>query len=48
VRDVIELDLLSAEELEREAIEAGLRVEAAREVASTEDHVGSAVVMLRA
>ena len=48
VRDVIELDVLSAEELEREAVEAGLLVEPARKVAATKDHVGSAVVMLRA
>jgi SAM-dependent methyltransferase len=47
-RDVIELDRVSASELEREAIESGLRPEPAREVAPTEDHVGSAVVMLRA
>jgi SAM-dependent methyltransferase len=48
VHDVIELDLLSAAELEREAVEAGLLVEPAREVAPTKDHVGSKVVMLRA
>jgi SAM-dependent methyltransferase len=47
-RHVIELDRLSAAELEREAIEAGLRPEPAREVAPTDDHVGSDVVMLRA
>jgi len=47
-RDVIELDRVSAGELEREAIEAGLAPERAREVAPTEDHVGSTVVVLRA
>jgi SAM-dependent methyltransferase len=46
-RNVIELDLLDAAELEREAIEAGLRPEPAREVPPTSDHVGSAVVMFR-
>jgi SAM-dependent methyltransferase len=47
-RDVIELDRVSAAELEREGIAAGLRPEPVREVPSTADHVGSAVVMLRA
>jgi hypothetical protein len=46
--DVIELDRMSAAQLEREGIAAGLRPEPAREVRSTEDHVGSTVVMLRA
>jgi SAM-dependent methyltransferase len=46
--DVIELDRVSAAQLEREGIAAGLRPEPAREVPSTEDHVGSTVVMLRA
>jgi SAM-dependent methyltransferase len=46
--NVIELDRVSASELEQEAVEAGLRPEPAREVASTSEHVGSVVVMLRA
>jgi len=48
VRDVIELDRVTAYELEREAIEAGLRPERARELRPTRDHVGSTVVILRA
>jgi hypothetical protein len=47
-RNVVELDRVSARDLEREAVEAGLRPEPARVVAATEDHVGSVVVMLRA
>jgi SAM-dependent methyltransferase len=47
-RSVIELDRVSAPELELEAIEAGLRPEPTRELAPTHDHVGSTVVMLRA
>ena len=46
--DVIELDRVSASQLEREGIAAGLRPEPTREVPSTEEHVGSTVVMLRA
>jgi SAM-dependent methyltransferase len=46
--DVIELDRVSAAELEREGIAAGLRPEPTREVPSTADHVASTVVMLRA
>jgi SAM-dependent methyltransferase len=46
--NVIELDHVSASELEREAIGAGLRPEPAREIPPTDDHAGSAVVMLRA
>jgi SAM-dependent methyltransferase len=45
---VIELDRVSAAELEREGIAAGLRPEPVREIPSTADHVGSTVVMLRA
>lgn len=45
---VSELDLVSPAELEREAVTAGLRPEPAREVAATEEHVGSTVVMLSA
>jgi SAM-dependent methyltransferase len=47
-REVIELDRLSASALEREAIEAGLRPCPTRQVAPTDEHVGSAVVMLHA
>ncbi len=47
-RDLIELDSMTAEELERDAARAGLRAEHRREVASTADHAGSVVVMLRA
>jgi SAM-dependent methyltransferase len=47
-RNVIELDRVSASELEREAIEAGLRPEPAQQVAPTDEHVSSEVVMLRA
>jgi SAM-dependent methyltransferase len=46
--DAIALDRVSASELEREAIAAGLQPEPARAVPSTADHVGSTVVMLRA
>jgi SAM-dependent methyltransferase len=45
---VIELARLSARSLQREASAVGLRAEPPREVAPTEDHVGSTVVMLRA
>jgi SAM-dependent methyltransferase len=48
VRDVIELDRVSAHQLEREAAGAGLRPERPRELLPTRDHVGSTVVMLRA
>jgi SAM-dependent methyltransferase len=47
-RDVVELDRVTAAALEGEAREAGLRPEDPREVAATQDHVGSVVVMLRA
>jgi hypothetical protein len=47
-RDVIELDRLTASQLEREAIGAGLHLEPARELVPTRDHVGSTVVMLSA
>lgn len=47
-RYVIELDRLSSRRLIREATAAGLRPDAVREVPPTQDHVGSAVVMLRA
>jgi SAM-dependent methyltransferase len=47
-RDVIELDRLTAPQLEREATVAGLHPEPARELMPTRDHLGSTVVMLRA
>jgi SAM-dependent methyltransferase len=47
-RDAIELDRVSARTLERDARAAGLRVEPPVEVAATDEHVGSTVVMLRA
>lgn len=47
-RDVIELDRLTARELEREATAVGLRAEPARTIAPTDEHTGSTVVMLRA
>jgi SAM-dependent methyltransferase len=46
-RDLIELDRLSAVELEREGVAAGLLVEPCRRVAPTADHTGSTVVVLR-
>jgi SAM-dependent methyltransferase len=46
-RDVIELDRVTAHQLEREGTGAGLRPERARELLPTRDHVGSTVVMLR-
>jgi SAM-dependent methyltransferase len=45
--DVIELRTVSAESLAAEAGEHGLRAEAAVEIAPTDEHVGSTVVMLR-
>jgi SAM-dependent methyltransferase len=45
--DLIRLDRVDARSLHREAAEAGLRVERAREIAATDEHVGSGVVMLR-
>jgi SAM-dependent methyltransferase len=47
-RDLIELDRVSAADLEREAREAGLRALQRYEVPATEDHVGSVVVVLGA
>ena len=44
--DVIELDRLSARELEREGCEVGLRPLMRREVPATDEHVGSVVVVL--
>jgi SAM-dependent methyltransferase len=46
--DTVRLERVSAGELEREGVAAGLRPEARRLVPATEDYVGSAVVMLRA
>jgi SAM-dependent methyltransferase len=47
-RDLIELGRVSVRELQREASEAGLRALGRREVPATDEHVGSAVVMLGA
>ena len=47
-RNVTELARVSRSELEREGSQAGLRPEPAREIAPTDEHVGSTVVMLRA
>jgi SAM-dependent methyltransferase len=46
--NIVELARLSASELEREGAQAGLDPEPAREIAPTDEHVGSTVVMLRA
>jgi SAM-dependent methyltransferase len=45
-RSVVELHRVDAPELEREAIEAGLRCDCSTELAPTEEHVGSTVVVL--
>jgi len=42
----IELQLITAEELEREAVEVGLRPIGRRQIPATESHVGSTVVLL--
>jgi SAM-dependent methyltransferase len=47
-RDVIELDLVTAEQLEREGLTAGLRPVAARRVEATDEYLGSEVVLLHA
>ena len=47
-RSVIELDRLSPAQLQREASEVGLRPEPTRRIPASEEHTGSAVVMLRA
>jgi SAM-dependent methyltransferase len=44
----VELRLLSADELEREAAEVGLRPAGRRSIPATEAHVGSTVVLLEA
>ena len=46
--NVVELDLLSVAQLEREGAQVGLRCAPARSLAATADHVGSEVVVLRA
>jgi SAM-dependent methyltransferase len=46
--DLIQLDRVSVASLEAEGAEAGLRAEPAIEIAATDEHVGSWVVMLRA
>jgi SAM-dependent methyltransferase len=46
--DLIELDRVSVASLEAEGAEAGLHAEPALEIAATDEHVGSWVVMLRA
>jgi len=47
-QDLIHLDGLDADTVEREAEAAGLRAASRMEIAPTEDYVGSTVVMLRA
>jgi SAM-dependent methyltransferase len=47
-RNLIELDRVSVSALEREAIAAGLQPNPHREIAPTDEHVGSTVVMFRA
>jgi SAM-dependent methyltransferase len=47
-RSVIELDRLSPAQLRREASEVGLRPEPTRRIPASEEHTGSAVVVLRA
>ncbi|HEV7586272.1 MAG TPA: class I SAM-dependent methyltransferase [Solirubrobacteraceae bacterium] len=47
-RDLIELDLVTVRQLEREALDAGLRPAAPRRIAATDEHLASDVVMLRA
>jgi SAM-dependent methyltransferase len=45
-RNLIKLDRVSAADLEHDAREAGLRMRARHEVAATDEHVGSVVVVL--
>ena len=47
-QDLIRLDRVDPDVLEREAEAAGLRAASRMEIAATEDYVGSTVVMLRA
>jgi hypothetical protein len=44
--DEVELQLLTAEELEEEASEVGLRPIGRRQIPATESHVGSTVVLV--
>jgi SAM-dependent methyltransferase len=44
--DEVELQLLTAEALEREALEVGLRAAGRRQIPATESHVGSTVVLV--
>ena len=46
-QDSIRIDALTADQLEREATEVGLRPAGRTEIPPTPDHVGSVVVMLR-
>jgi SAM-dependent methyltransferase len=46
--DVIELDLISVSQLEREGVAAGLRPGTARRVEATDEYLGSDVVLLHA
>jgi hypothetical protein len=46
-RDVVELDRLSAAQLEREGAAVGLRAEPTRHIPATADHTGATVVVLR-
>lgn len=47
-RNLIRLDALDGDTLEREAVAAGFRPAGRREIPATEDYVGSTVVILRA
>jgi hypothetical protein len=47
-RNLVELDRVSVSALEREATTVGLRPLPHQEIAPTDDHVGSTVVMFRA
>jgi SAM-dependent methyltransferase len=47
-RNVVELDRIAVSDLEREAMTAGLRPAPAREIAPTNEHVGSTVAISRA
>jgi SAM-dependent methyltransferase len=45
--DIVHLDVVTVDEFEVEAARAGFTVERRRDIAPTDDHVGSIVVMLR-
>jgi SAM-dependent methyltransferase len=47
-RNIVELDRVSAGQLQREGEAAGLNVAPTREIAATDEHVGSSVVMFHA